>query len=169
MNIRIQRLANDFQDVSNLVATSQGRTVIDSTEGNPPYCYVIKYYGKGIESLKDGKPKFRNEHRVKIELGSEYPSSMPTAEFLTPIFHPNIWQDGKVCFGYYWSISQPLTEVVTRVEKLIQYSRDIMNLDSPANIEAKKWLEDQPKNFSLNWEFKTKSDFSGDIFWNDLQ
>lgn len=170
MSIRAQRLANDFQELSDLVSSSNGKITIDSTEGDPPYCYFIRYYCRGIASLRNGNPVFRHEHQVRIELGSEYPLSVPNAQFLTPIFHPNIWKDGRVCFGFYWSVSDPLTEVVTRISKLIQYSRDILNLDSPANIEAKNWAENQPENFSLDWEnFEETDNLPKGIIWNDLQ
>ncbi|MBD1871209.1 hypothetical protein H6F95_28670 [Cyanobacteria bacterium FACHB-471] len=169
MNIRTKRLANDFKELAELVSQSDGKLTIISTEGNPPYCYVIQYRCKGIERLQNGNPLFRYEHQVKIYLESEYPRSIPKAEFLTPIFHPNVWRNRTICFGSYWTVSETLAELVLRISKLIQYSKDILNLNSPANSVAKAWAEDNLSRFPVGIEnFKDSISNSERIIWNDL-
>lgn len=141
---------------------SDGTLTIVSTSGNPPYQYVIEYRCKGIERLEGNDPVFRNNHQVEITLGNNYPKEQPTAKFLTPIFHPNVYRSMKICQGQYWVIGEPLFEVVMRIGKVIQYEDDIINLQSPANNEAKKWAE---KNM---WRFPVDNQtFKSQISWDE--
>jgi ubiquitin-protein ligase len=147
MSVREKRLQNDYQALSKLIADSAGTLKLISKEGNPPYKYVIEYQCNGVEKLGFlGKPVYRNTHRVEITLGNNYPREQPSASFLTPIFHPNVYQNNNVCLGSYWTMSETLTELIFRIGKLIQYSKDVTNLNSPANVNARNWAG---KNMSL--------------------
>jgi ubiquitin-protein ligase len=147
MNIREKRLQYDYKDLSKLIADSTGDLKLISQQGNPPYKYVIEYRCKGIEKLGlMGKPVYRNTHQVEIVLGNNYPKEQPSAKFLTPIFHPNVWKNNTVCLGSYWTMSETLRELVIRIGKIIQYSKDVLNLNSPANSDAKNWAG---KNMNL--------------------
>ena len=163
MNIRQKRLQNEFQALSELVSNSGGTLVIISTQGNPPYEYVIEYRCKGIERLQGNDPVFRTNHRVKIVLGSNYPNGVPDAKFLTPIFHPNVWVNLNICLGSYWTMAETLPELVLRIGKIIQYSKDILNLNSPANSSAKSWAEINMNRFPVDTQT-----FKSQIVWDDI-
>ncbi len=169
MNVREERLNNDFKSLAELVSMS-GRTLsIASKEGDPPYSYTINYHCKGIERLQNDIPVFRYEHQVEICLTNEYPRSKPEAKFLTPIFHPNVWENQIICLGSYWTLAETLTELVLRIGRIIQYSTDVLNLSSSANSLAKTWAEDNLRKFPIDTEnFKASSDSPGEISWNDL-
>lgn len=150
MSVREKRLTNDFKELSDFVANSGGSLRIVSTAGNPPYEYVIEYRCKGIEKLQGDNPVYRNTHQVKIKLGSNYPKQKPDATFLTPIFHPNVWPSRDVCLGDYWTPSETLTQLVLRIGKIIQYSKDVLNLGSSANSSAKSWASNKMSLFPID-------------------
>ena len=163
MSVREKRLRNEYQVLLELVGNAGGSIRIASTRGNPPYQYVIDYRCRGIEKLQENKPVFRSTHRVEISLGNQYPREQPNAKFLTPIFHPNVWQNQDVCLGDYWTMAETLPQLVIRIGKIIQYSKDVLNLNSPANSGAKSWAA---KNMSL---FPVGSQtFKSQIVWDDI-
>lgn len=170
MGIREKRLENDFKELFQLVSESGGTLAIISTQGNPAYQYVIEYRCKGVERLNGSEPVFRTNHRVEINLGSNYPKDKPDAKFQTPIFHPNVFENLKVCLGNYWTMAENLCELVIRIGKIIQYSNDVTNLNSPANGLAKSWAENNQRRFPVDSQtFKAaKKTSTSTIVWNDL-
>lgn len=163
MSVRQKRLQNEFQSVSELVNQSGGSLAILSTEGNPPYEYVIEYRCRGIERLNGNSPVFRTTHQVQIFLGNNYPNSSPDAKFLTPIFHPNVYNDLEVCLGSYWTMAETIPELIIRIGKIIQYSKDVLNLNSPANSSAKTWAQSNMSRFPVD-----TNTFKSQIGWEEL-
>lgn len=169
MGIREKRLENDFKELSQLISESGGTLSIVSTQGKPPHQYIIEYRCKGIERLNGSEPIFRTSHRVEITLGNAYPKEKPSAKFLTPIFHPNVFENLNVCLGNYWTMAENLCELVIRIGKIIQYSKDVTNLKSPANYLAKAWAENNQRYFPVdNKTFKAAKQTSSTIIWNDF-
>jgi ubiquitin-protein ligase len=150
MGVRETRLTNDLQQVSELIANSGGSLKLISKTGNPPYEYVIEYRCKGIETVNGNNPVYRNTHQVKIILGTNYPREKPDAKFLTPIFHPNVFPNQNVCLGDYWTPGETVTELILRIGKIIQYSKDVLNLKSPANGTAKTWASNNMSRFPVD-------------------
>lgn len=90
-----------------------------------------------------------------------YPINPPKLKFITPIFHPNVYENGEVCisilhegedqYGYEaaserWSPVQTPETILLSVISMLSSPND----ESPANIEAGKlWREDKK-------EFKKK-------------
>jgi ubiquitin-protein ligase len=167
MRIREKRLRNDFQTLSELVASSNQKLTIVSSTGNPPHIYVIEYQCQGIEKIQNNLPVFRNVHRVEIILGINYPIQQPNAKFLTPIFHPNVYPNLHICLGSHWKMTEPLSELVLRIGKIIQYAEDITNLKSPANNAAKLWALNYKKKFPIDTQtFKSGTDVA--IAWEEI-
>ena len=89
-----------------------------------------------------------------LEFPSDYPIKPPVFKFTTPLFHPNVYQDGKVCisilhegedvFGYEkiserWSPSQSVNSIIISILSILGEP----NFESPANVDAcKMWKED---------------------------
>ncbi|GMM44616.1 E2 ubiquitin-conjugating protein [Pichia kluyveri] len=83
-----------------------------------------------------------------LNFPSDYPLSPPTMKFLTPIFHPNIYKDGKVCISILhspgndplnyesaderWGPLQSIEKILLSVSSMIADP----NPNSPANIDA---------------------------------
>ncbi|MGB3651668.1 MAG: ubiquitin-conjugating enzyme E2 [Rivularia sp. (in: cyanobacteria)] len=169
MGIREKRLENDFKELSQLVNNSGGTLAIASTQGKPVEVYTIEYRCKGIESLRNNQPVFRKTHSVEIILGNNYPREKPNAKFITDIFHPNVFDNKKVCLGSYWTMAENLCELVIRIGKIIQYSKDVLNLKSPANYEAKDWAKNNMQRFPVDTQtFKASKKPTSTIVWNDF-
>ncbi|KAJ3334804.1 ubiquitin-conjugating enzyme E2 G1 [Gonapodya sp. JEL0774] len=93
--------------------------------------------------------------RAKLSFPKTYPMQPPTMTFLTEMWHPNIYPDGKVCisilhppeedqYGYEkaserWLPIHTVETILVSVISLLSSPND----DSPANVDAaKQWRED---------------------------
>lgn len=85
--------------------------------------------------------------------------SMPFVQFYTPIFHPNIWNGGKVCLGWF-EIPYQLSDVCIHLAKMIDYQT--YDLSSPANHKAADWATRNPSLFPLTHWSLTGSPTSND-------
>ncbi|EPQ55751.1 ubiquitin-conjugating enzyme [Gloeophyllum trabeum ATCC 11539] len=90
--------------------------------------------------------------RARLSFPPEFPIQPPTMRFITPMWHPNIYADGKVCisilhppgedqYGYEdsgerWLPVHTVESILLSVISLL--SSDKPNLDSPANVDAAK-------------------------------
>lgn len=87
-----------------------------------------------------------------------YPNSPPKLVFKTPLFHPNVYQDGKVCisilnegvdpYGYEniserWSPSHSVESIMMSIISMLASP----NIDSPANVDASKMYRDNYSEF----------------------
>lgn len=91
-----------------------------------------------------------------LEFPPEYPDLPPVLTFTTPIWHPNVYEDGKVCISILhppgddeWGYEKanerwlPIHTVETILISVISMLSD-PNDESPANLEAaKQWREDR--------------------------
>jgi len=101
-----------------------------------------RYYGGGF-------------FRARLVFPKEYPLLPPKMKFITPIFHPNIYESGDVCisilhppeddkYGYEaaserWSPVQTPETILISVISMLSSPND----ESPANLEAARlWRED---------------------------
>lgn len=88
----------------------------------------------------------------------DYPLSPPTMRFTTPLFHPNIYPDGRVCISILhppgddpnmyessserWSPVQSVEKILLSVVSMLAEPND----ESGANIDAcKLWRSDRAK------------------------
>ncbi|KAF2036776.1 ubiquitin-conjugating enzyme E2 15 [Setomelanomma holmii] len=104
-----------------------------------------KFYGGGF-------------FRARLTFPHEYPLLPPKMRFETPIFHPNIYQNGEVCisilhppeedkYGYEsaaerWSPVQTPETILLSVISMLSSPND----ESPANVEAASlWRDNTPE------------------------
>ncbi|RMZ12668.1 hypothetical protein D0862_02584 [Hortaea werneckii] len=97
--------------------------------------------------------------RARIAFPDSYPLYPPKMTFLTPMFHPNVYQSGEVCisilhppeddkYGYEsaaerWSPVQTPETILLSVISMLSSPND----ESPANIEAGKLWRNDKKEF----------------------
>ncbi|KAI0033038.1 ubiquitin-conjugating enzyme/RWD-like protein [Vararia minispora EC-137] len=90
--------------------------------------------------------------KARLTFPPEFPLLPPEMKFITPMWHPNIYPDGKVCisilhmpgddqYGYEdagerWLPVHSVESILLSVISLL--SSDTPNLDSPANVDAAK-------------------------------
>jgi len=139
---RDRRLLADFQSLQQLQADS---TIFSfSANGQPPQSYRLTFKGTGIMLDRMGKIAPCQHHEVLIELGAAYPRLVPNLAWLTPIFHPNISQNGVVCLGGYgthWVPSLTLSEMCIMLWDMIRFKN--FDTESPYNREAAMWARHQ--------------------------
>jgi hypothetical protein len=118
------RLESDFYSLSGLRDSSD---FIDFTaSGSPPDRYVLRFTCRGLtwDSARN-EPVESEDHKVQLDLHSEYPRRPPYVQMLTPIFHPNMLspeRGGGVCFNAtIWSPQEKLNDFVLRLGHMIQY------------------------------------------------
>jgi ubiquitin-protein ligase len=145
MNLRLKRLANDFQD---LTAFLEGHPHISllGTEGDPPEKYQVEYRLQGAEQ-KGGQVVPKDRHTAEIVLTLDYPSQEPICRMLTPAFHPNI-DPHLICITDKWAAGESLVDVVVRIGRMLSYQ--IYNIKSPRNGEAAKWAAEHLADFPLD-------------------
>ncbi|KAI9677476.1 MAG: hypothetical protein M1817_006430 [Caeruleum heppii] len=97
--------------------------------------------------------------QAKMSFPSNYPYSPPDFKFLRPIFHPNIYPDGKLCISILhapgddemsgevaaerWSPAQRVESVLISILSLL----DDAEVSSPANVDAAVMLRKDPEQF----------------------
>ena len=102
--VRLRRLTADAEQMAAVFANSP-TIAIESSAGSPPDVYVVRYRIRGLERIGSAKPTPRDEHRVEVQLTSEYPRVSPKCKMLTPIFHPNI-DPATICVGDHWTAGE---------------------------------------------------------------
>lgn len=84
--------------------------------------------------------------RIELNVDRSYPFKPPKARFLTPIWHPNITREGRICLGILgkdWSPSINLVGVIEAIRNLLSFP----NPHDPLNRVAAKEMRESPKEF----------------------
>lgn len=147
---RHRRLESDYKAIRKLRDESNILTFLAS--GEPPQKYRLVFKGQGIYRNSSGAIKATDHHECLIEFGAAYPRLVPNLAWQTPIFHPNISNNGVVCLGGYgthWVPSLTLSELCTMLWDMIRFEN--FDTDSPYNREAAIWAKQQPlKTFPID-------------------
>ena len=142
---RQRRLEADYRGV----CTLQDESTIFSFQcsGDPPQKYRLIFKGQGIFRSPSGEIKVSDHHECLIEFGAAYPRLVPNLAWQTPIYHPNISNNGVVCLGGYgtnWVPSLTLSELSVMLWDMIRYKN--FDTESPYNKEAALWAKQQNQN-----------------------
>ncbi|KAJ5919925.1 hypothetical protein N7454_009760 [Penicillium verhagenii] len=97
--------------------------------------------------------------KARMTFPSNYPYSPPGFRFLLPLYHPNIYKDGRVCISILhppgedemsgelaaerWSPAQRVESVLISILSLL----DDAEISSPANVDAAVMLRDTPEKY----------------------
>ena len=135
--IRSIRLKNDYKEMCNIRGSIiQWRAV----KGTPP---VVEAYEitVNIKSIISQRPDYRDQHLIRIDVPSNYPTSPPSIVMVSDpvVFHPNWYRDKRWCSGTFWDMSEGLGHFVIRMIRTLQYDPNITNAGSAANSDANNW------------------------------
>ena len=90
-------------------------------------------------------PYENGQFKLSINIGSSYPMKPPSVKFTSNIFHPNVYNDGKICVDILqneWSPSLKISTILISIRSLLMDP----NPDSPANGNAAKlFINDRNK------------------------
>ncbi|EAU33091.1 conserved hypothetical protein [Aspergillus terreus NIH2624] len=97
--------------------------------------------------------------KASMKFPKNYPYSPPEFRFLRPLYHPNIYQDGKLCISILhapgedemsgelaserWSPAQRVESVLISILSLL----DDAEVSSPANVDAGVMLRKEPERY----------------------
>jgi ubiquitin-conjugating enzyme E2 A len=73
--------------------------------------------------------------RLHLQFTDQYPNEPPRVKFLSTMFHPNVYADGRICMDILKSHWSPSTDVMSLILSIQSMLPD-PNLDSPANPSA---------------------------------
>jgi ubiquitin-protein ligase/DNA-directed RNA polymerase subunit RPC12/RpoP len=135
--MRTRRLRADAEAMTSVFKASE-MVRVAPLAGDPPESYRVDYSINSLERGPDGKPRFRKQHSIEIQLTSEYPRLSPKCKMLTPIFHPNI-DPASICVGDHWTAGERLVDLVVRIGEMIGYQA--YNIQSPLDGEAAMWTD----------------------------
>lgn len=136
-----ERLEADFQNLKEIERRAS-QYISLRPGGSPPDFYVVEIEGiPGITGIENGRAIIRTRHTLTINLKGSYPEDKPEIRFLTPIFHPYVYPNNKVCITDGWSSAFPLDELFVELIDRIQCKSPIFekHIATPANNDAFNW------------------------------
>ena len=92
-------------------------------------------------------PYEKGSFPIQVTFDDDYPVKPPSVKFLKPIFHPNIYRDGKICIDILqndgWSPAQNVRTIMLSLRSLFMDP----NPDSTANADAAIMYKDDRNKF----------------------
>lgn len=85
--------------------------------------------------------------RLLLSFDEEYPTKPPAVKFVSRMFHPNVYPDGKLCLDILqnrWSPTYDVAAVLTSVQSLLHDP----NPDSPANVAAAQLYKEDRREYA---------------------
>jgi ubiquitin-conjugating enzyme E2 G2 len=130
----------------------------DQSQINLIHKFNVEIFLFNIPKGPEGTPFEDGIFVAHLSFPSDYPLSPPSMRFVSELFHPNIYPDGKVCIsilhppgddpmGYEtsaerWSPVQSIEKILISVVSMLAEPND----ESPANVDAAKmYREDRAK------------------------
>lgn len=123
-----RRLINDFKRVEQ---QDESNGIFAAPQENNLMCWEAVIFGPEQTPWEGGSFK------LILEFTEEYPNKPPVVKFISNMFHPNIYADGKICLDILtnnWSPIYDVHAILTSIQSLLSDP----NPDSPANAEASR-------------------------------
>ncbi|KAJ6240654.1 hypothetical protein M0813_24019 [Anaeramoeba flamelloides] len=60
--------------------------------------------------------------KLKLDFSEEYPNKPPSVKFISKIFHPNVYNDGRICLDILksnWSPIYDVSSILTSIQSLL--------------------------------------------------
>eukprot|EP00937_MAST-01D_sp_MAST-1D-sp2_P005526 g5526.t1 len=84
---------------------------------------------------------------LTLEFTDQYPNKAPVVRFVTKMFHPNIYQDGRICLDILQSNWTPIYDVAAILTSIQSLLND-PNPNSPANAEAAQLYQENRREYN---------------------
>jgi ubiquitin-conjugating enzyme E2 A len=95
----------------------------------------------------DDTPWEGGTFKLLLEFTEDYPNKPPTVKFLSKLFHPNVYNDGKICLDILqnqWSPIYDISAILTSIQSLLCDP----NPSSPANAEASQLYDRDRREYN---------------------
>jgi len=88
-------------------------------------------------------PFYGGFYKLAINFTENYPASAPLVKFETKIFHPNVYDDGKICIAIInnWKSDYSIVHILSAIYILLENPYE----GSPANEEAGTMIKNDKK------------------------
>jgi ubiquitin-conjugating enzyme E2 A len=120
-----RRLINDFKRFEQ----EEANGIFAAPQENNIMCWEAVIFGPEETQWEGGCFK------LILEFTEEYPNKPPNVKFVTTLFHPNVYNDGKICLDILTNQWSPIYDVHTVLASIQSLLSD-PNPNSPANAEA---------------------------------
>ena len=110
------------------------------------FLYIAKVW-QAVIFGPDDTPWEGGTFRLLLEFSEDYPNRAPSVKFLSKMFHPNIYGDGKICLDILqnqWSPIYDIAAILTSIQSLLSDP----NLQSPANAEAAQLYDRDRRDYN---------------------
>jgi len=135
--MRLARLEGDLREMRNIRCSMiNWRT----NRFRPPTVYTVTF---NLPCYLDSGFTRAAAHRVRLTLEAGYPLYAPPDVRMVsrPVFHPNVFEDGRICCGGSWNPTEGLAFLTLRIARMLLYDPAVTSTDSPANVAAAEWYE----------------------------
>ena len=95
-----------------------------------------------------GTPYENGIFELILRFDTDYPNRPPSVQFITPMFHPNIYRDGKICVDILQAEWTPAQNVRTILLSIMSLLTD-PNPASPANRDAAILYTSNKKEYDI--------------------
>ena len=102
---------------------------------------------KAVISGPPDTPFENGKFQMELKFDDDYPVKPPSVKFLSKMFHPNIYRDGKICVDILqgeWSPAQNIRTILVSIRSLLMDP----NPNSPANRDAAVLFKDNIKLYN---------------------
>ena len=75
--------------------------------------------------------------KLKLNFKETYPNEPPSVKFITKVYHPNVYGDGRICLDILqtnWAAAYDVSTILLSIQSLLTDP----NPNSPANYEASR-------------------------------
>lgn len=141
LDARAERRRQDLARLRELAALAPSRLVLLGSKGSPmnEVELLLRYRTAGSA---DYPARRLDETRLHLQLAARYPFEEPIATLAPIVFHPNVYASGRICLGARWLPTDGLDLLVKRIVQIVTFAPEVLNLASPANLEATRWYRD---------------------------
>jgi ubiquitin-protein ligase len=166
------RIRADIDKIEQLSKTSAGRVRLVGTPQVAQRQVTVELRYKTASGSSYPR-EVQDKTTVKFDLLNQYPFKEPVANITTPIFHPNVYASGRICFGTKWIPSEGLDLLVKRVIQIITFDPMVVKKEeAPANNKALIWykqaLRSSPEAFPTEpVGFKAEQKAESTIKWKN--
>ncbi|KAH9249757.1 hypothetical protein BASA81_012564 [Batrachochytrium salamandrivorans] len=90
---------------------------------------------------------FGGTFTLNLTFSEEFPNKPPKVQFLTRVFHPNVYLDGSICLDILtnqWSPIYDISAILTSIQSLLCDP----NPNSPANSEASTLYQTNKREYN---------------------
>lgn len=136
-----ERRVQDLARLRQLCAGTRGKVAITEVTGAPVDSVRLRLLLRTAPS-EEFPAKVQSETTLTIQLGERYPYEPPLALVSPPVFHPNVFESGRVCLGDRWMGTETLDLLVRRIVQIVTFDRTVVDADAPANSSAADWYDE---------------------------